>query len=55
MTKSIEELYEMQQVQNELPGIANGLDASNWLVLKNLSDRMVVKHRFLGSERTVFK
>lgn len=34
---------------------ANGLDASNWLVLKNLSDRMVVKHRFLGSERTVFK
>ncbi|WP_339309752.1 hypothetical protein NZ043_27395 [Paenibacillus sp. FSL k6-2145] len=32
---------------------ANGLNAENWLVERDLPDQMVIVHRFSGKARTI--
>ncbi|EIS7335511.1 MULTISPECIES: DUF6906 family protein [Listeria] len=34
---------------------SNGLNPENWLVVKNLNDRMEIVHREKGSKRVIYK
>ncbi|HHP9912529.1 TPA: DUF6906 family protein [Listeria monocytogenes] len=33
----------------------NGLNPDNWLIVKNLNDRMEIVHREKGSKRVIYK